>query len=62
MELRRERRARLDQRLIGWQPAGHVDGDCGNDAALATIGRHEAAFSNSTLCDHDLIGNRWQTD
>ena len=62
MELRRERRARLNERLIGWQPAGHVHGDGGNDTPFPAIGRHEAPFSNSPLRDHDLIGDRWQTD
>jgi len=62
VELRRERRARLNECFIGWQRAGHVDGDCGDHAASPAVGRHEAAFSDGTLCDHDLVGDRRQTD
>jgi hypothetical protein len=62
VELRRERRARLDERLIGGQPAGHIDGDRGNDTPVPAIRRHEAAFRNRTLRDYNLIGDRWQTD
>jgi hypothetical protein len=62
VKLRGERRSLLDERLIGREPAGHVDGDGGDHSPLATIGCHEAALDDTALGDHDLVGDRWQAD